>query len=946
MTPTSNHYERSSPGDDLLRLRRRQAASSADKSSESARSGSPLYMKNSRYSNTGAPATPANSPKLQLRLTRRARGSRQSLSAISNQSSAQFTTPSQQNPDHSTSPLRLSSPVRLASRSLSPTPPLNDEHAWRIINREIKEWQKVCHTGQPHWWHPTSRWTRRMPSTTEQHILPFGPEEWVEWVDEPEEKYYPGLCFEYAKRLAESSKEEDNSSALQELALIIAVQLLSASFTLPVDQFLSSTATANIFYAPADEENMPYPYMISSLRMHTNYRWSPAFGYEQRTTSPESNGPNPYECHPENSGIPQGQTPEVGDSSWAPRKRRVHRIRNVTPANTVDFEGWEDEKVRSLSDQGDSATTPRPGQMDLLPIGRQSSMPVLPSRRVVQSAPVTPNRLRQMRSMEIPMYRSRREPRNEFPFPVTEEDDRPSTSRYLLQPHLRSEPHPVFVQPVKELVVKPWRTFRRRFGHSLSHGNPEQDPTPSVTLPNENWPRSPPASTRAVKRRRDARSRHDIHSSSMESSPRFNTPTSGTPSGASTPACEAPENTPTGPEGTVDDLLAAARAITNSSLATPLPDPQTSSQPFPVFTPNNTPSSNADSERSPTLLPRNDAGFFVGPPNAGRPQFVSRRRSANRRSLSRRSMLSEVYPPEDQAKDKAKEINDSFSARRHLQEAGGSILTTPTEESEGSDGSMVHKDNRRRLIGTDNDRPRELSKLGDGYQRQKEASQTGGSPAMRTQYSEPLSSPSTFVIDDNPFSFLVPKSEHPANRSRSASMGMHNVSHYDSRRSSRVSDRSHDNDSYDPHAADCMTSKKKDKRKETNTVIRQQPLFRPQALVELQTETEPVLLPPRSPEARRPRRTYSTPVDLRGEDFRDGDFDEGLRIALGRDRLQRVSTQGTTVFTPSEHGVEVDGLPVGPGVEMWDEVVGGLRRSFSLMEDGIRRGRRRARSFL
>ncbi len=34
--------------------------------------------------------------------------------------------------------------------------------------------------------------------------------------------------------------------------------------------------------------------------------------------------------------------------------------------------------------------------------------------------------------------------------------------RWTLQPVLRSEAHPVYIQPVKELVVRRWRRFRRR----------------------------------------------------------------------------------------------------------------------------------------------------------------------------------------------------------------------------------------------------------------------------------------------------------------------------------------------------------------------------------------------------------------------------------------------------------------------------------------------------
>jgi hypothetical protein len=50
---------------------------------------------------------------------------------------------------------------------------------------------------------------------------------------------------------------------------------------------------------------------------------------------------------------------------------------------------------------------------------------------------------------------------------------------------------------------------------------------------------------------------------------------------------------------------------------------------------------------------------------------------------------------------------------------------------------------------------------------------------------------------------------------------------------------------------------------------------------------------------------------------------EGLEVDMSRSRLQRVSSAGTTVITPSADSVEVN---------IWDE--------------GERKGKRRARSFL
>jgi hypothetical protein len=47
-------------------------------------------------------------------------------------------------------------------------------------------------------------------------------------------------------------------------------------------------------------------------------------------------------------------------------------------------------------------------------------------------------------------------------------------------------------------------------------------------------------------------------------------------------------------------------------------------------------------------------------------------------------------------------------------------------------------------------------------------------------------------------------------------------------------------------------------------------------------------------------------------------------VAQERSRMTRMSTNGTQVFTPSEDGIELDGLPVGPGRDVW--VVKGKKR--------------------
>ncbi|OBT50075.1 hypothetical protein VE04_09707, partial [Pseudogymnoascus sp. 24MN13] len=74
----------------------------------------------------------------------------------------------------------------------------------------------------------------------------------------------------------QQQKHMKGTSNTQEQAFITAVQLLSVSFTLPVEQFENYKSSTNLYFATASD-GVPDARLISSLRMHTDYRWSPAF---------------------------------------------------------------------------------------------------------------------------------------------------------------------------------------------------------------------------------------------------------------------------------------------------------------------------------------------------------------------------------------------------------------------------------------------------------------------------------------------------------------------------------------------------------------------------------------------------------------------------------------------------------------------------------------------
>lgn len=775
-----------------IRLRKKRTSSQT--SSYASDQELPLYIASTRNQR-------------QQRQQRQSRQSRQSLSAISNRS-----VPSNDDTEIS----------YILASSLS-----QERLAWKIINKEIAEWQNVCHTGRPSWWSPESRWIRRLrsQSSLNRDMSNFASKGWA---DEMKDSYYPGLCFGQERRAGPNSYKEGRSKA-QEMAFLIAVQLLGACFTLPAEQFASYKTSTSFCFAFLDSNGIPDSRLISSLRMHTDYRWSPAFGHEARSTSPEyifqaiHGGASPLTTSGQVSN-----SPEVEDSSKAPKKRKNHRARYVTPADTSRQESYGDSSTGKAF-----PTLPTPNLYSWREAIRGTKMKIkslsIPGRRV-RSCPPSP--WQTAASLETHTYRS------EYPFPIQPEDyessgeprrsgHRLEWSRYSLQPTIQSEPHPVFVQPVKELIVKRWRAFRCRFGYSLSHGCPDPGSTSASFIEeytSSSWSPlgGPSINPEAVKRRRDARQRHDIHSSSMESSPRYNTPTSGTASGTSSPICVDPSATSPA-AGEFDNSVESMHAITGISLSV-LQEPNAAGQLFPAFTPNNNP--DGDSEiSSPGLIPRNDAGFFTNTagitrPGHGTPSFVPRR--GNSRRAARRSMLSEVYTPDD--------VQELALMNLHLVEVGGSTLTTPTEESE-SDASA-----KRALA-------RKL--LGAGPESNKLQKCRSLQTLTRRKTSPELS-----------ISFI--------------------------------------STAYDAHAAvDCKSRE----------------FF-----------TEPPLQRAQSP--------LSNVEISHGVPHHDDDF----KIETGRSRLKRMSSNGTTLFVPSDDGVEVDGLPTGPRADMWDG------------ED--RRGKRRVRSFL
>ncbi len=116
------------------------------------------------------------------------------------------------------------------------------------------------------------------------------------------------------------------------------------------------------------------------------------------------------------------------------------------------------------------------------------------------------------------------------------------TSR--LESILRSEPDHVFVQPVKELVVKKWKNFRRRFGNTsssyapLSNSSGSEDQIPASDY-RQSLTSTPTMNSDARIRRLRAQERGKMYSASQDSTAHYNSPANGSLTPIDTGPCIA-----------------------------------------------------------------------------------------------------------------------------------------------------------------------------------------------------------------------------------------------------------------------------------------------------------------------------------------------------------------------------------------------------------------------
>lgn len=539
---------------------------------------------------------------------------------------------------------------------------LNQYASLNIIDREIFEWQYVCQTGRPYWWSPEAKYYR-VKKVQPRITTEAGPKIWYREVDKRPKPAYT------VQRRAVTDSFLSDPSTVHDLAHLVAIQLLGACFTLPPD---STVGLPSPCYTSVDKHGstrLPDPRMISSLRMHNNFRYSPSFGHQPRNSSPVQlwpglyDGPSPISSPP--TATPDAMTANIRTSADSPKRPKYRRALHPT-------EG---------SDSGDSdlgMIGPCCSKANLDPtVGKTACF----QRKGVHDANckvVTVPRLPGTFQDYNGGTRQSLDPNG-----ASKISQQQAKMNYRLQPTIKSEPHHVFIQPVKELVVKRWRSLTRKFGgslHSALPGSQSDHPT-SGSDSGASEAYAPILSTDGKKRRQRAQERGDIHSSSVESTPHFNSPASEmfsppVPSGTAIPfSIESPAAPPSSPADMISKPASKARAnresftkgkktgIKAASASDPMMFARTHTSPM-CFAPASGFSNHHSKLDSPSNVTSHAPSYSY-----------SSKRTA--RKHGRRIILSEVCTPEDsQPPSRPNEY-----AERSILSAVGSTLTTRTEEA-------------------------------------------------------------------------------------------------------------------------------------------------------------------------------------------------------------------------------------------------------------------------
>ncbi len=398
------------------------------------------------------------------------------------------------------------------------------EASWSIVDREIYEWQYVCKTGRPYCWSPDSKYARvrklqpRLANNPYASIF-----NWSKQADNT-----PSMMYAERHRALTNSFIAD-PSIVDDVAQLVAVQLLGACFTLPPEDSIGLPSPNYASVAKLLNQDIPDPRMISSLRMHTHFRYSPCFGHQARSPSPVQHElalRGAFDGHTRSPSTPPTQNSGllVSEMEGLSAASRHDRIRQILEARDTPRVGTSYKHVRRTSDpvgsfsrQGESIRShQRCTNADSRLMRTNLELKEYPQAFSAHSSYLP-------RIEATGRKRSRQATSDEEELHLREEAHHIDTqkSNYQLHSVIRSEPHHVFVQPVKELVVKRWKKLRRRLSGRGSQQPSTASVDPSASKSSSGVISNTTISPDGKKRRKRARESGDIQSITKPNPPLF-----------------------------------------------------------------------------------------------------------------------------------------------------------------------------------------------------------------------------------------------------------------------------------------------------------------------------------------------------------------------------------------------------------------------------------------
>lgn len=220
---------------------------------------------------------------------------------------------------------------------------------------------------------------------------------------------------------------------------IISVQLLASCFTSP-QNMNTLTLPSGWYNKNQTDDNWLNAILVSNLRQHTQWRHSPAFGHQARNNSAALLWPERDDALSR-------------EALLAEQVSLNRRLRQREDGDTKESTGTKRCRQNELSRK-------EPKSHHFPPLRHQRGL-----RKAEESA--SSHRVLQRRfglRREALSKRDRLEQKNVLKVMrgLRMRNVGDDGHRWSLEPVLRSESHPVFVQPVKDYVMKRWRVFGSR----------------------------------------------------------------------------------------------------------------------------------------------------------------------------------------------------------------------------------------------------------------------------------------------------------------------------------------------------------------------------------------------------------------------------------------------------------------------------------------------------